>query len=143
MPVEAETAYERALAADWKYLKPYARFSALLARQMRFTRVEEVTRVAVQLNPVEFPGVYFYRAIAEFNLQEFRGAEESARRTIELDTDGNFPHARYLLGLILELKGDSRGALDQIAAFASAVPDAARGEHVRQRIAELESKAGK
>jgi len=92
----------------------------------------------MQLDPVEFPGIFYYDAVANYELKHAEAAEKSVRRAIELDTDHDYPAAEALLGKVLAGKGDSRGALEHFTKYVRLAPKAEDVPAIRQRIAELE-----
>jgi tetratricopeptide (TPR) repeat protein len=93
---------------------------------------------AIQLDPVEFPGIYFYYAVANYELKSADAAEKAARRAIELDNAHDYPAAEALLGKVLADKGDFRGAIDHFTKYMKLAPKAEDVPAIRQRIAELE-----
>jgi Flp pilus assembly protein TadD len=137
-PDEARTAYGKALAASPKYLKPYAQLARLSIGQARYQEALDITARAMALNPLEFPSIYYYDALAHFQLQQTEAAEKSVKRAIELDVDHQMPRALYLLGLILEQKGDRAAALESMRAYAGLSPKPPDVEQVKQHISKLE-----
>ena len=134
---EARAAYERALAISPKYLKPYAQLARLAIGESRFSDAVAITEQAMQLNPLEFPSIYFYNAQAHFELHEPEAAEKSARQAVELDVDRQVPRSLYLLGLILEQKGELKDAIEQYRTYVGVSPKPADAAEVKRRIAAL------
>jgi tetratricopeptide (TPR) repeat protein len=99
-----------------------------------------ITDAALQLSPVEIPGIYFYRAAAQFNLKQFLDAEATVRVAIDLDTDRGFPQSHYLLGRILEMKHDFGGAIEQMKKCLALAPKAPDAPEIRKRIADIETR---
>jgi len=93
---------------------------------------------AMQQAPVEFAGIYYYDAVANYELKHAADAEKSARRAIDLDNHHEYPAAEALLGKVLADKGDSRGAIDEFAKYLQLAPKAEDAAAIRQRMAELE-----
>ncbi len=138
-PQEARTACQRALESDPKYLKPYLQLARLALSEGRIEAAGQITSRALALNPVEFPGLYYYDAVAEFRLRRFDDAERSARRAIELDDEHEIPLAESLLGSVLAAKGDRAGAISHYRKYLAISPQATDAEATKRRIAELEA----
>ena len=134
---EARAAYERALAISPKYLRPYAQLARLAIGESRFSDAVAITEQAMQLNPLEFPSIYFYNAQAHFELHDSEAAEKSARQAVEQDVDRQVPRSLYLLGLILEQKGEKKDAIAQYRAYVGVSPKPADAAEVKRRIAAL------
>jgi tetratricopeptide (TPR) repeat protein len=137
-PREAAAACEHALQADSKYLRPYLQLIRLAVSEKRMEDAVALGDRAMQLNPVEFPGVYYYYAVANHELKHPDVAEKTVRRAIDLDKAHEFPAAESLLGKLLADKSDVRGALDHFTTYVLLAPKAEDVPAIRQRMAELE-----
>lgn len=139
-PDEARAAWEHAVKADPKYMRPYMQLARLDLQEKKPEDAAAITDKALALNSVEFPGLYFYNAVAHFNLGQLDQAEKSARRAISLDHDHEVPRAEDLLGNILAARGDRAGALEHMRNYLALAPKAGDADTVKQRIADLEAK---
>jgi tetratricopeptide (TPR) repeat protein len=139
---EARDALAHALKADPSYLKPYVQMARLDLSESRYEDALAVTSAALKLNPVEFPAIYFYDAIANVNLKQFDDAEKSARRAVELDSDHEFPRAEHLLAALLAGKGDNKGALEHYEKYLQLSPQANDAPEVKARIQALQNTGG-
>ncbi len=83
---EAQKSFEQSIAADPKLITPYVELSRILAKDKDWKRTAETTEHAIKLNPVDFPQLYFFNAVANFNLQNVDAAEKSALEAQKLDT---------------------------------------------------------
>jgi len=119
-------------------LKAYLQLARLDLAEHRSQEALTTTDRALALNPVEYPGIFFFNAVANFNLKHFDAAEASARRTIDLDAKHEIPRAENLLATILAAKGDRRGALEHFRKYMELSPKAPDAPEVKQRIQELE-----
>lgn len=137
MPKEARTSFERSLQIDPKYVKPYLQLARLDLAEKRVEDAAAIAGKAIELKPTEFPAIYFYHAVANFNLKRFDVAEVSARRAVELDSEHEVPRAEYLLGSVLAAKGDRSGALEHFRKYLEIAPKAPDVQEVKQRIADL------
>ncbi len=124
---DAQAAYEKALTLSPKYLKPYAQLARLEISRNAMDRALDITDRALKLNPIDMPSIYYYRALALWSLRKLDEAEQNVNQAIENDVDKQLPRAPYLLGLILEQKGDRDGAAQAFTIYAHwkpAQPDA-------------------
>lgn len=139
MPDDARVALEKAVAADPKYIKPYVQLAMLDLEEKKPEAAAEIAGKAVAMNPLEFPDLYFYNAVANFDLKHFDVAESSARRATELDTAHEIPRAELLLGSVLIAKGDRAAGLQHFRKYLELAPKAPNAEQVRRAIAQLEA----
>jgi tetratricopeptide (TPR) repeat protein len=142
-PQEARAACEHALDADPKYLKPYQQLARLALSEGRIEDAGRITTKALALNPVEFPGLYYYDAVVDLRLKRLDDAEKSARRAVDLDSNHEVPLAESLLGTLLAAKGDRSGAIEHYRKYLLVSPNATDADTVKRRIAELEAAASK
>jgi len=137
MPKEARSAFERAIQIDPKYLKAYAQLARQDLSEKRPEDAVAITSRAMEMKATEYPTIYFYHAVANFNLKHFDVAEASARRAVELDSEHEVPRAEYLLGSVLAAKGDRSGALQHFNKYLELSPKAPDAPEVKQRIVDL------
>lgn len=142
-PDEARAAWQKAVAADPKYIKPYIQLTMLDLSEKKVEDAATIAGKAVAMNPLEFPELYFYYAVANFNLKHFDVAETNARRATDLDTAHEVPRAELLLASVLVAKGDRSGALEHLKKYIEIVPKAPDADQVKRAIAELEVPAAK
>lgn len=138
---EAETALNRAIKADPKYIKPYVQLASLLLDQKRWEDAAGVAEQAFKLNPIEFPQVYSYYALACLNLGRMDAAEKSARRAVDLDSGHDYPRAEYVLAAVLAGKGDLAGAIEHARQYVSAVRRREDTSDAKRQIADWERQA--
>jgi len=136
---EAQAAFEKAVALSPKYLKPYAQLARLAISQQRFQDAVEITGRAVKLGALEFPSVYYYRALAYRQLRQLPEAEDSVKQAIELDTDQQMPKSLFLLGLIMEEKGQRDAAIQAYDKYVHLSPKPPDADDVTARITRLKS----
>ena len=67
---EAKRAYLQALQIDSKFISPYGQLIALNAAQHKWEDVAEDSSKMLGLNPYVGPEIYFYSAVANYNLQK-------------------------------------------------------------------------
>ena len=138
-PKEARAAWEKAVAADPKYIRPYIQLAMLDLEEKRTEDAAAIAGKAVAMNPLEFPELYFYHSVANYNLKRLEEAEMSARRATELDARHEIPRSELLLGTVLIAKGDRAGSLQHFKKYLELVPKAQDAEQVKKAIAQLEA----
>jgi tetratricopeptide (TPR) repeat protein len=137
----ARKAFERAVAADSKYLPPQIQLADLAFRERNWTSLLEITERILKLDPVNLPGVYVSNSIAHFMLENMDAAEKSARQALKLDSQQQFPKADHMLGLILARRGDFNGAVEHFRAYLQLAPAASDSATVKRQLAEVEQMA--
>jgi tetratricopeptide (TPR) repeat protein len=138
---EAVAACEHAIKADPKYIRPYLQLMRMAVNEKRFEDAAALGERAMKLNPVEFTGIFYYDAKANYELKHLDVAEQTARRAVELDSAHQYPQAESLLGMILADKGDKKEALKHLNAYLALAPKGDEVPAVRQRIEDLEKPA--
>jgi tetratricopeptide (TPR) repeat protein len=141
-PKEAVSAWERAIEADPKYAKPYLQLARLAVNEGRMEDAVQIANRALSARAAAPPGIYFYQAVANFNLHRLDAAEKGARQTIGLDANHEYTQAEHLLGEVLAAKGDRAGAVEHLKRYLELAPKAQDVPAVKQRIAELERAGG-
>jgi tetratricopeptide (TPR) repeat protein len=102
----------------------YLRLIRLAVAGKRMEDAAALGERAMQLDPMEFPGIYYYDAVANYELKHADVAEKAVRRAIEIDKAREYPAAEALLGKVLADKGDSRGAMDHFTKYVQLAPKA-------------------
>lgn len=97
----AAQSFNKSLAADPNYVNPYRALAELATQQKNWQQLADITQKLLTRYPDFFPDAYFRNALANYNLQNFEAAEQSARKGLKLDTAHQIPKLDYLLGLIL------------------------------------------
>jgi len=62
--------------------------------------------------------------VVRYELKDLPGAEMSAQEAVRLDTYHKTPRAEFVLGRILEAKGDTNGAREHISKYIELDPKA-------------------
>ena len=137
-PADARASWEHAVQSDRQYLKPYVQLARLAVAEGRNQDALDITNRGLGLNPIEFPAISFYNAVANFNLKLYDAAEKSAIQAIAHDGKRELPEAESLLGSILANKGDLGPAIDHLRKYLELSPKAADATAIRERIAEIE-----
>ena len=114
---EAREAYNKAIAADSKFVNPYERLYLLAVRDQKWEEVATLSDREMRLNPYDFPGASYYNAVANYQLEKFDAAEKSAREALKVEEARRNPKSNYLLGVILAKKGDFKGSAECLRAY--------------------------
>jgi tetratricopeptide (TPR) repeat protein len=136
---EARAAWEHAVKADPKYIRPYLQLVRMAIVEKRNQDASDLAERALAQNPVEFPAIYFYYAVAQHVLGHQDVAEKFVTRAIELDTEHEYPRAEYMLASLLVAKGDRAGAIQHLNKYLAYAPKASDADAVRKQIADLEA----
>lgn len=139
---DAREAYEKALKADSKFVKPYIHLAGIYAREQKWEEVVQTTERVLRLNPYDYPGAYFYNAVANLNLQNLDAAEKSAREGLKQDELHRLPKLEHVLGVVLAQKNDLNGASEHMKAYLKFAPNARDADFVRNQLAEIEKLRG-
>jgi len=78
--------------------------------------------------------IYLHRAVARFQLKDLAGAEEDVNESIRLDPQHKRPREEYVLGRILEEKGDVEGARTHMIKYLELEPTAQDAEQVQSHM---------
>jgi Tfp pilus assembly protein PilF len=126
-PAEARAAYQHAIESDPKLLPPYVTLARLCIKTKDWDGAAKATDGLLRIDPRHsYPEIYLHQAVARYELKDFSGAQTSVQEAIRLDPAHKRPRAEYVLGRILEAKGDVAGAKEHMANYLkleSAPPD--------------------
>jgi tetratricopeptide (TPR) repeat protein len=139
---QARGAYERAVKADPKFVRPYVLLGGVYHREKNWRAMSDVTATAIKLDPYSYAAAYLLNAIGNMRLGNTAAAEVSAKQAVKLDTERVFPEAEYTLAVILDTRGDAQGAVEHLRAFLQLAPNSPGAESIKGRIAELEKTSG-
>jgi Flp pilus assembly protein TadD len=122
-PADARAAYEHAIAADPKFFKPYVLLARLCIKtsdwQCAATTAESLIKADKKQ---QFPEIYIHQAVARYQQKDLAGAEMSIQEAIRLDPGHKRPREEYVLGRILEAKGDTNGAREHMMKYLELEP---------------------
>ena len=119
----AHAAYEHAIEADPKMLTPYVTLTRLCIKTKDWNCASMTADALIKADAKHlYPEVYLHRAVARYELKDLNGAQESVEEAIRLDSKNGFPRAHYVLGRILEAKGDVAGAKQHMEMYLKLEP---------------------
>ncbi len=135
---EARTSYAQSIAADSKYINPYERLSIIAFREGKWQEVADTSDRVMHLDPYDYPGAYYYNAVANLELRNLVPAERSAREALKLNAAHVNPQIHYVLGIILAQKQDYAGAVECLRTYLKIAPDAKDSDKVRKQLGDME-----
>ena len=139
---DAIRAQTEAIKIDSKFISPYGQLAFLAAVQQKWDDVVVHTSAMLKLNPHVAPDIYFYSAVANYNLQKIDVAENHARQAATLDPQHKNPRINQLLGLILAQRQEYKDAAENLRTYLRLSPNAPDAAAVNQMLAEIEKESG-
>jgi len=137
-PAEARAAYEHAIDADPKMFAVYVNLARLGIKTKEWDGSAKAADALIKADPKHlYPEIYLHQAVARYELKDLNGAQESVQEAIHLDPQNKRPRAEYVLGRILEAKGDLAGAKEHMAKYLALEAAPADVELVRGHIDNL------
>jgi tetratricopeptide (TPR) repeat protein len=137
----AREAYEQAIKADPKFVKPYVQLATVLNAEKKYEELVNVTATAIKLDPVSFPAAHVLNAMGNLRLGDMKAAAASAQQAVKLDPGHAFPEAEYTLGVALGNLGDYKGAAEHLQTYLQVAPDSPGADAVKRQLAEFEQLA--
>lgn len=135
-PARAE--YEKALAADPKFMSPYFGLATIAVVENKWTEAVQRTDELIQLNPAAYPMAYFFNAAANLNLGKLDAAELSARKFQQVDRAHTRPDIALLLANILTGKHQYAEAAQLYRDYLAVKPDAPNAEALKKEAQRLD-----
>ncbi len=135
----ARDAFLKAIDADSRLVDPYLELGTLAMREQNWPDAARYLDRALQLDPVDYPQLWFQDAVADYNVQNYDRAEKNVREALKQNQARHDPHIDQLLGLILINKHDYKGARDALQAYVTLSPGAKDLDQVKAQLSQLES----
>jgi tetratricopeptide (TPR) repeat protein len=136
----ARESFSKALAADPKFVLPYEQLAALGAQEEKWLEILDNTNHALELDPAGTPQIWYYDALAKFQLGKTDEANISASKSLTIDPRHSVPNTEQLLAVILARKADYGGAVQHLKNCLTYIPAGPQADLVKQQIAQLETK---
>jgi tetratricopeptide repeat protein len=127
----ARTDYARAAAADPQFVNPTYGLTVVAMQEKKWDEAVRLSDQVLKLNAGAFPLAYFFSAAANYNLQKFEAAEDSARKFKALDTQHDHPDVCLLLSYVLSRKQDYAGAAREIRDYLAVAPNSPDAETLK------------
>jgi len=139
-PKGAREAFAKSAAADPKYVLPYEQLAVLDAQDQKWKETVDNTSHALQLDPAGTPQLWYYDALAKFQLGKTDDSQVSATKALAIDPRHTVPNTEQLLAVILARQGDFAGAVEHLKNCLTYLPPGASTDLVKQQIAQIEPK---
>jgi hypothetical protein len=132
--------FAKALAVDPNFVLPYEQLAALAAKEQKWDEALKQSGEALKLDPVGTPQLWYYDALAKFQLGKTDEAKVSAEKVLAIDPDHSVPNAEQLLAVVLARKADYDGAIAHLKNCLTYTPNGDGADLIKQQIAQLERK---
>jgi tetratricopeptide (TPR) repeat protein len=139
-PQAARESFSKALAADPKFVLPYEQLAALAVQGEKWQEALDNSSHALELDPAGTPQLWYYDALAKFELAKTDEANVSATKALAVDPRHSVPNTEQLLAVILARKADYPGALQHLKNTLTYLPAGPQADLVKQQIAQLQTK---
>jgi len=138
MPKDAREAYQHAIEADPKQLPPYMTLVRLCIKGKDWECAANTADALLKVDKKHmYPDIHLHAAVALYGLKRLDEAESQAREALRLDAYHVRPRSEYVLGRILEAKGDIEGAREHIQKYLELDKRAPDAEAIRARLPNL------
>jgi tetratricopeptide (TPR) repeat protein len=139
-PQDALASFQKAAAADPKFIPPYDHIAALAADQKKWADVADAADHALQLNPAGTPQIWYWSAVGNFNIGDKEQAETAALTALSLDP-GHVaaPKTEDELAVIQASRGKYKEALDHVRNALTYTPPGPDADLMKQQVAQLEN----
>jgi Tfp pilus assembly protein PilF len=132
---EARDAYTHAIEADPKMLPPYVTLTRACIKMKDWDCAAKNSATLIKLDTRKaYPEIHLHRAVALYELKDLAGAESSVQEALKQDARHKRPRAEYVLGRILEARGDMAGAKEHISNYIQLDPNAPDIEQVKAHL---------
>jgi tetratricopeptide (TPR) repeat protein len=137
-PAEARAAYEHAIAADPKFFKPYVLLARVCIKTADWQCAATTAEALIKSDKKQqYPEIYVHQAVARYQQKDLAGAETSIQEAIRLDPGRKRPREEYVLGRILEAKGDLNGAREHMMKYLELEPTPLDVDRVKAHLSTL------
>jgi hypothetical protein len=128
---EARDAYQHAIEADPKLIAAYVTLTRVELKAKDWAAAAKGADVLIKVDSKKvYPESYLHQAVARYQLKDLDGAAASAQQAIQLKV----PRAEYVLGRVLEAKGDAAGARDHIGKYLQQDKNTPDAEEIRAHL---------
>ncbi len=132
------SAYTSAIEANPKMLTPYVALARVQTRQGDWPGLGKTVASFLPLDKsIIFPEMHLHLAVAQYKLKDLAAAEASANAALNPKAKQSANRAKYVLGRILEAKGDTAGAKQHMNRYLELVPDAEDAAVIKSHIEKI------
>jgi VWFA-related protein len=137
-PAEARDAFQHVVELEPKSLDALLDVARESIAAKDWDAAEKTAATLIKLDTKQrYPEIYLHQATAQYYQKDLDGAETSARTGIRLDRKREVPRTEYVLGVILEAKGDYPGAREHLTQYLTLDSKPADAAEVRARMENL------
>jgi Tfp pilus assembly protein PilF len=136
--VDARRSFDQAMEADPKFLGPYLQVSLLALEARKWPELKEVTDRAMRLDPFDYPQIYLFNAVADYNLKNYEESDRSLQAAAKLDTLQQMAEVSHLQGLLLIQRHEYAAAAERLRNYLRLAPDADDAAEVRTQLAQVD-----
>jgi len=137
-PAEARDAFQKVVELEPKSLDALLDVARESISASDWGTAEKTAATLIKLDTKQrYPEIYLHQATARYYQKDLDAAEASARTGIRLDRKREVPRTEYVLGVILEAKGDYPGAREHLTQYLTLDSKPADAEEVRARMDNL------
>jgi hypothetical protein len=130
-PAEARDAYQHAIEADPKMFAAYVLLARASLRAKDWDGAAKTADTLIKIDSKKtYPEIFLHQAVARYQLKDLDGAAASAQEAIKL----KLPRAEYVLGRILEAKGDAAGAREHMSKYLDQDKSTPDADAIRKHI---------
>ena len=137
-PPDARACFEKAAAADPNFAPPLEQLASLAVQQEDWQSAVNLTRRYLLLDPDGTPRVWYFNALANYQLGAVDAAETSAKTLMSEDPLHNIRNGEQLLAAILARKADYAGALAHLRNCLTYIPEGPDAKLLKSQIAQLQ-----
>ena len=132
----AAEAFDRAMQADSRYLRPFEPMVLMSVNRQDWERAVELASIALGLDQSNVK-LQWLNAVGQFELGNHDEALSGLGR-VEADEDGakQYPQTHHIKGLIYSQRGQYAEAVTELERFLEIVPDGPTAEAIRGQIAD-------
>lgn len=135
---DAARAQSEAVTIDPKFISPYSELTVLAVGQAKWEDVVSYSSKVIRLTPNPTSAIYFYSAVAHYNLKKIDIAEDHARQAASLDPQHKIPRINHLLGLILAQQRKYDEATENLKLYLKLAPNAPEVTEVNQLLDDID-----
>ena len=133
----SRAAFEKAVAADPKFLDPYPVLARLALTEQRWDDGLQWSNQLLRLNPHASMAHYF-SAIANFRLGRMEASKKSVVELKEKNADREFPQSHQILGMIHAQQGLYEQAAVSYRDYLTVQPDGPAASQIKRQLHEWE-----
>jgi tetratricopeptide (TPR) repeat protein len=133
----AREAFLKAIDADDKLPEPFMELGMMASRHLQWPGAARYLDRALQLDPVDYPHLWYDDAEADYHSGNLDRAEKNVREAVKMAAPNREPGATRLLGLVLMSKHDYAGAEAALEAYLREFPDIEDWLEMKAKLAEI------